>query len=114
MQGRVSLSVEELPVASGTDSGAPHEIREGGLEHDCKIRSPNTALAVRGTQVSLYDQPPFTPEAVSLSGRALFRNVRRELVPFGGYSGTTRVRGPQSSAACADDDRLIVVNRDGR
>ena len=59
-------------------------IEEAGVEYDSTIRSPNAALAVRGTLVSLYDQPPFAPEAVSLTGRAVFRNTRRQLVAFGG------------------------------
>ena len=33
-----------------------------------EIRSPSSVLALRGTKVSLYDQPPFTPRATSLTG----------------------------------------------
>jgi hypothetical protein len=73
-------------------------IEEAGVEYDSTIRSPNAALAVRGTLVSLYDQPPFAPEAVSLTGRAVFRNTRRQLVAFGGQAKAA-VRGQQTSAA---------------
>jgi len=48
--------------------------------------------------VSLYDQPPFAPEAVSLTGRAVFRNVRRQLVAFGGQA-KAKVLADQTSAA---------------
>lgn len=103
--GRVRLDVERVagrtdPDADPDDAAVPaYDIEAGGLEHDSTIRSPNTALAVRGTQVSLFDQAPFVPEAVSLTGRAAFRNTRRQLVAFGGPGAKTRVRGAQSSAA---------------
>jgi hypothetical protein len=49
-----------------------YEIEAAGLEHEAKISSPSSTLAVRGTVVSLFDQPPFKPEAVSYTGRAQF------------------------------------------
>ena len=53
---------------------------------------------MRGTLVSLYDQPPFAPEAISLTGRAVFQNTRRQLVAFGGQAKAA-VRGQQTGAA---------------
>ena len=42
-----------------------YQIEAAGLEHEAKISSPSSTLAVRGTTVSLYDQPPYKPEAIS-------------------------------------------------
>src|SRR3954470_14036639 len=61
-----------------------YDVEAAGLAHDSTIHSPGSALAVRGTQVSYYDQPPFAPQATSLTGRAQFRNQRRQMVAFGG------------------------------
>jgi hypothetical protein len=117
-QGRIRLDVERITqrdpdTDGGDEDDVPvYEIEEGGVEHDSTIRSPNTALAVRGTRVSLYDQAPFTPEAVSLTGRAEFQNTRRQLVAFGG-TGKARVRGGQASAAeHALSASLIPANAD--
>jgi hypothetical protein len=85
-------------AAPPADEDLALQIEEAGVEYDSTIRSPNAALAVRGTLVSLYDQPPFAPEAVSLTGRAVFRNTRRQLVAFGGQAKAA-VRGEQTSAA---------------
>src|SRR3954464_9360237 len=57
-----------------------YDVEAAGLSHDSTIHSPGSALAVRGTRVTLYDQPPFAPEAISLRGRAAFRNNRRQMV----------------------------------
>src|SRR3954467_6740611 len=46
-----------------------YDVEAAGLAHDSTIHSPGSALAVRGTQVSYTDQPPFAPEATSLIGR---------------------------------------------
>src|SRR5258705_9520126 len=40
-----------------------YDVEAAGLSHDSTIHSPGSALAVRGTRVTLYDQPPFTPQA---------------------------------------------------
>jgi hypothetical protein len=91
-------SAKEAAVAAPADKNLALQIEEAGVEYDSTIRSPNAALAVRGTRVSLYDQPPFAPEAVSLTGRAVFRNVRRQLVAFGGQA-KAKVLADQTSAA---------------
>src|SRR5688572_26124574 len=72
-----------------------YDIEAAGISHDATIHSPSSSLAVRGTQVSLYDQAPFVPEAVSLTGRAQFRNLRKQVVAFGGR---------QRASVRADDD----------
>jgi hypothetical protein len=91
-------SAKEGAAASPKDKDLALQIEAAGVEYDSTIRSPNAALAVRGTKVSLYDQPPFAPEAVSLTGRAVFRNVRRQLVAFGGQA-KAKVLADQTSAA---------------
>jgi len=103
-RGRVRLDVapiaKPLPKTDDPDDAEPrYRYDPGGIEYGITIRSPNSALAVRGTLVSLYDEPGFTPEAVSLTGQAVFRNTRRQLIAFGGTAGRTLVRGSQSGAA---------------
>ena len=101
-QGRVRLDVAPIVNAPPVplDPNEPkYRFDQGGVEHGITIRSPNAALAVRGTLVSLYDEPGFAPEAVSLTGQAAFRNTRRQLVAFGGKSGRTTIQGDQASAA---------------
>src|SRR5205085_1774859 len=71
-QGRLREDVARIPTTLPAD--VMPEIQGPGLEHRSTIVGPNTALAVRGTEVSLRDQAPFTPEAVSLTGRAVYYN----------------------------------------
>jgi hypothetical protein len=101
-------SKEKSPAPE--DEDLVKQIEEAGVEYDSTIRSPNAALAVRGTQVSLYDQPPFAPEAISLTGRAVFRNTRRQLVAFGGQVRAS-VNGKQTSAAEEALD-VATIDRD--
>jgi hypothetical protein len=60
-----------------------YDLEGGGVEHQSTLRSPNATLAVRGTKVSLFDQPPFAPQAISLTGRAEFAAHRRKPIAFG-------------------------------
>jgi hypothetical protein len=67
--------------------------------HQDTIISPSSTLAVRGTHVGYYDQPPYDPEATSLTGQAYFRNLHGELVAFGGKgTGFAKVNGDSQSA----------------
>jgi hypothetical protein len=69
-----------------------YDLEGGGIEHQSTLRSPNATLAVRGTRVSLFDQAPFTPQAISLTGRAEFQGFRKRAVGFGAPGqGRTRV-----------------------
>jgi hypothetical protein len=77
-----------------------YDIEAGGRAYDAKVHSPNSVLAIRGTHVSLYDQPPFAPEAVSLTGRASFTDAKKSL-RFGGTGKTevdTQLRSPAELA----------------
>src|SRR4051794_31847095 len=60
-----------------------YDIEEAGIEHQSQLVSPSSTLAIRGTKVSVYDQPPFAPSAVSLTGRAVYTTAKRQ-VAFGG------------------------------
>jgi len=76
-----------------------YDIEGAGRDHDAKVHSPSAVMAIRGTTVSLYDQPPFTPEAVSLTGRARFI-VGNKVIPFGGKGqGKTKVNQTSDSPA---------------
>jgi hypothetical protein len=76
------------------------DIAGAGVEHEATIRSPNSNLAIRGTSVSLFDQRPYTAEAVSLTGRAVFSPLRRQAIAFGGKgAGKTVIRSDSNSPA---------------
>ena len=78
-----------------------YDIDSAAREHDAKVRSPSSVLAVRGTKFISQDQPPFAPQAVSLDGRVMFRDVHK-LVAFGNKGqGKTRIDTESDSAAKA-------------
>jgi hypothetical protein len=56
-------------------------------------------LAIRGTKVMLFDQPPFTPTAQSLTGRAFFRDVRKQVAVGTRDGGKARVTADRDSPA---------------
>jgi hypothetical protein len=76
-----------------------YDIESAGREHDAKVHSPNSVLAVRGTKVSLYDQPPFAPEATSLTGRAYFRDIKKQVAFGGKNAGKTKVNTASDTPA---------------
>lgn len=75
--GKVSTQID---MKHGTEN---LDFDSGGPTGDATLRSPNDTLAVRGTKVSLYDQPGFESRATSLTGTAEFENFRRQRVLFG-------------------------------
>jgi hypothetical protein len=76
------------------------DVDEPSHPHQDTIVSPSSTLAVRGTRVSLYDQPPFAPEAVSLTGAAIYHNVHGPLVHLGAKgSGLAKVADGSNGAA---------------
>jgi hypothetical protein len=89
-----------------TEVGMPYgrtryDIEEAGVDHESRITSPSSTLAIRGTKVSLYDQRPFRAEAVSLTGRADFKDVRKQ-VAFGNKGqGKTKVNTAEPNAVAA-------------
>jgi len=86
-----------------------YDVEAAGLAHDSNIHSPGSALAVRGTRVSLYDQPPFAPQATSLTGRAAFRNARRQMVGFGGKAKATVSSEQTTPAESALVDSILQI-----
>jgi hypothetical protein len=84
-----------------------YDVEAAGLAHDSTIHSPGSALAVRGTKVSYYDQPPFAPQATSLTGRAEFRNQRRQMVAFGGKAKARVDATSESPAQAAFAESLL-------
>ncbi|HRK31286.1 MAG TPA: hypothetical protein PLD59_09430 [Tepidisphaeraceae bacterium] len=76
-----------------------YDIEAAGREHDARVRSPSSVLAIRGTKVMLFDQPPFVPEAQSLTGRAFFRDARKQ-VSVGARNGNkVKVSSDKEDAA---------------
>ena len=87
-----------------------YDIEAAGLEHEASIISPSSTLAVRGTTVSLFDQPPFKPEALSYTGRAAFTFHHHSTVPVGTKKGTfvRALAGTDGASQTAVDDTLVV------
>lgn len=80
-----------------------YDIEGAGREYDAKVHSPNSVLAVRGTKVILTDQAPFAPEAVSLTGRAMFRDVRKSVAV--GSRGGSKAKVSEGAESSADYQR---------
>ncbi len=105
-----------------------YDIEAAGVEHRAVIRSPSSTLAVRGTRVSLYDQPPFTPEAQSFTGRATFGYAKQRVAVGGksyarvlaGSSGaaetaiTQSTVDPRSGLARSETDQRLIANETSR
>lgn len=92
-----------------------YDLEGGGLEHQSTLRSPNATLAVRGTRVSLFDQPPYTPQAVSLTGRAEFRAHRRRPISFGaaGQGKTIVTSASETAGDVALSQTVVDPTRQG-
>lgn len=76
------------------------EVEKGGPFGNAEVQAPKSTLAVRGTQVSLYEQRGFEPRATSLTGTAEFENFRRQKVLFG-KAGTRAVAAARYGAGSA-------------
>jgi len=85
-----------------------YEIQSAGLEHEASITSPSSTLAVRGTTVSLYDQPPFVPLAISYTGRAKF-TYNHNTVSVGTKHGSLAkaLAGTDGAAETAVDETVV-------
>jgi hypothetical protein len=85
-----------------------YDIQAAGLEHEASIISPSSTLAVRGTTVSLFDQPPFTPEAISYTGRAAF-TYNRATVSVGAKNGAfaKALAGTNGAADTAVNETVV-------
>src|SRR5204863_7699799 len=85
-----------------------YDIEAAGREHDSTITSPSSTLAVRGTKVSVLDQRPFPAEAVSLTGRAEFRDFKKRVFFGGRNAGKTTVNTQTGNAAALALGQSVV------
>ncbi len=106
---KTRINLDHGRLREDLSHAAPVQIQEAGLEHDTVIQSPDSALALRGTKVSLFEQPSFDPVAVSLTGQAIFTNVNGVRVPVGGIGRHAVIVGAQTSAAQQAGDREAAV-----
>ena len=85
-----------------------YDIESAGLEHEASITSPSSTLAVRGTTVALFDQPPFVPLAISYTGRAKF-TYNHNTVNVGTKHGTfaKAVAGTDGAAQTGVTDTVV-------
>jgi hypothetical protein len=85
-----------------------YDIEAAGREHESTISSPSSTLAVRGTKVSVFDQRPFTAQAVSLTGRAEFRDLKKRLSFGRAGQGKTVVNTEDPNAAAAALTQTVI------
>src|SRR5204863_841220 len=85
-----------------------YDIEAAGREHDSTITSPSSTLAIRGTKVSVTDQRPFAAEAVSLTGRAQFRDFKKTRFFGKKNGGTARINTQSNSAAAVAMGHTVV------
>lgn len=66
-------------------------VQRAGREQDARIRTPGATASVRGTELSVYNQPPFAPELKTYTGVVDYRYAKRQLtVSRGGRSSGGR------------------------
>jgi FecR protein len=85
-----------------------YDIEAAGREHESTITSPSSTLAIRGTKVSVTDQRPFAAEAVSLTGRAQFRDFKKTRFFGKKNGGTARINTQSNSAAAVAMGHTVV------
>ncbi|HRK30261.1 MAG TPA: hypothetical protein PLD59_04205 [Tepidisphaeraceae bacterium] len=76
-----------------------YEIEAAGRVHDATVRSATSTLAVRGTVFEIYDQPPFTPQAISYTGAVIVRDARKQIRIGSRGSRKVQVDGDKRTAA---------------
>jgi hypothetical protein len=76
-----------------------YDVESAGVEHHSELVSPSSTLAIRGTKVSIFDQPPFAPRAVSLTGRATYQTAKRRVSLGGPRQGKVEVSAEAGTAA---------------
>lgn len=76
-----------------------YDIEAAGRAHDASITTPNSTLAVRGTQFSATDQRPFPTEAVSLTGTVQYRDAKKQIAFGARGAGKTKVNSDTPNAA---------------
>src|SRR4051812_46351046 len=76
-----------------------YDIESAAREHDAKVRSPSSVLAVRGTKLIAQDEAPFAPRAVSLDGRVMFRDTKKLVAVGGKGAGKAKIDTESDSPA---------------
>jgi len=89
------------------------------------IRTPATTASVRGTEYTVYDQPPFAPELRTYTGLVDYRFAKRQLLV--GKGGTSRggrasaetaliesVVDPSTERARTNADAALIANETSR
>lgn len=100
-------------------------VQAAGIEHDVQIRTPGTTASVRGTEYTVYDQPPFAPELRTYTGLVDYRFAKRQLaVGKGGRSSGGRgsaetallesVVDPSTANARTNADAALIANEVSR
>jgi hypothetical protein len=100
-------------------------VQAAGIEHDMQIRTPATTASVRGTEYTVYDQPPFAPELRTYTGLVDYRFAKRQLLV--GRGGTSRggrgsaetalvesVVDPSTARARTNSDAALIANEVSR
>jgi hypothetical protein len=102
-----TIQILRADFASGkvfTDLGMKYgrtryDIESAAREHDAKVRSPSSVLAVRGTVFIAQDEAPFPARAVSLEGRVMFRDTQKLVAVGGKGAGKAKVDTKSDSSA---------------
>ena len=100
-------------------------VQKAGLEQDARIRTPGATASVRGTELSVYNQPPFAPELRTYTGVVDYRFAKRQLtVAKGGRSSGGRgaaetallasVVDPAAANARTNADAALIANEVSR
>lgn len=84
-----------------------YNIQAAGAQHEATIRSPSSTLAVRGTRVMMYDQPPFTPEARSFIGRAIYTDSKKQIAVGSPTRGARILSDRNTTAETALDETVV-------
>ena len=93
------------------DPISPVRLEDEGREHGGAFRGPNSTLAVRGTDVVIFDQPPFKAMGACVTGTAFYRNRDNRFVPFGKPASNgeeRRMMRDDQNAAEYEKDQTVV------
>lgn len=97
---RANIEDGKLVTEVGMKYGrTQYDIEAAGREHDAKVRSPSSVLAVRGTRFVSEDTPPFPSRAISFEGRVMVRDARRQVSVGSRGGGKAVIRADKDSAA---------------
>ena len=109
--GRIIAATRQgnkITVALGMNRGRMrYDLEAAGLEHDASITSPNTTLAMRGTDGQLQDGDGYPPSVMSRRGKVIATFEGFLAVPLGGVSKAEVNRNRRQPAVKARQDTRI-------